>query len=347
MGLTIGPLPRIGVGSTHPQPPHRPGGSGQAGRGVWNTGGVQAALVAERTTAAFAMREESSDEGGAVSGVRSRGRAGHTVVPNWRWEDAQLDSYDLHVAGWLASHADRYAAEHVSANEVARRTGISKGRVLKSLERLAGLAIIGIERGARERLVITLDLDVWNDGRPPLTGHHMTGDRSPHDRTAPSHLPIGETQRETPPTAPPGGAVVAAVAGGLSSTVDQAFEAFYERYPRKVGKPAARRAFKAAVAVEPDLRVIGAGLRRWMEYWSQRRTAVDLIPHPSTWLNQHRWQDDPGPAAQQVAGGGRVRPLTTVERSYQRRTHCTDDEARAWGDGQRRRDVITVNPGPS
>jgi len=70
---------------------------------------------------------------------------------------------------------------------------------------------------------------------------------------------------------------------------DEHFEGFWAAYPRKIGKAAARRAWDKAMRVTtPD--VIGAALRaaEWPE-------DPQYIPHPATWLNQGRWDDQPAP----------------------------------------------------
>ena len=72
------------------------------------------------------------------------------------------------------------------------------------------------------------------------------------------------------------------------------FEAFWETYPRKAGKGAAREAFKrAAKKVDPDLIITGAH-----DFATDPNLNPDkrYIPHPATWLNQERWDDDPLPA---------------------------------------------------
>jgi hypothetical protein len=70
------------------------------------------------------------------------------------------------------------------------------------------------------------------------------------------------------------------------------FADFWLAYPRKVGKGAAERAFNAAVAKGASVADIAAGLNR--QRWPADR---QFIPHPTTWLNQTRWQDDPAAAA--------------------------------------------------
>lgn len=101
-----------------------------------------------------------------MSGIKGRGRRGSTIVPNWRWEDLSLDPYELRVAGWIASHVDSYCAEHVTRNEIARRTGVSTPKVSSALTRLVELDVISLERqrhsqGGGERFVITFDHESW------------------------------------------------------------------------------------------------------------------------------------------------------------------------------------------
>jgi len=74
------------------------------------------------------------------------------------------------------------------------------------------------------------------------------------------------------------------------------FDAFWSAYPRKVGKDAATKAFAKAVRRITDadpLAVILAGIERALPGWDE----PDFIPHPTTWLNQGRWEDEaPTPA---------------------------------------------------
>jgi hypothetical protein len=71
--------------------------------------------------------------------------------------------------------------------------------------------------------------------------------------------------------------------------VDEPFEGFWSAYPRRIGKAAARRAWEKAMKVTTP-EVIGAALRaaEWPE-------DPQYIPHPATWLNQGRWDDQPAP----------------------------------------------------
>jgi DNA-binding Lrp family transcriptional regulator len=124
-----------------------------------------------------------------MSAITGRGRRGNTVVPNFRWEDPNLDTYQLRIAGWLASHADAYLAKNVTRNEIARCTGISAGKVSSSLQKLEELGIIEVssieipQSQGGHRLQIVFDFEAWE------TEPRSSGDQAPgHVVTTPGHV---------------------------------------------------------------------------------------------------------------------------------------------------------------
>jgi phage replication O-like protein O len=71
-----------------------------------------------------------------------------------------------------------------------------------------------------------------------------------------------------------------------------AFDIFWQLYPRKVGKGAAKK-------VWAKLKPNDALVQRILEAVSEQRDSVQwardggqYIPHPTTWLNQERWEDE-------------------------------------------------------
>lgn len=74
------------------------------------------------------------------------------------------------------------------------------------------------------------------------------------------------------------------------------FPDFWAAYPRKVGRGAAAKAFKAALGKGATAAEIAAGLNR--QRWPDN---PQFVPHPATWLNQSRWLDDPNAAAPPTA----------------------------------------------
>lgn len=75
-------------------------------------------------------------------------------------------------------------------------------------------------------------------------------------------------------------------------TIDHAvptFEDFWRLYPRKVSKRAAEKSWKREVLSTPPDQII-EGLRRQLPFYAIRDQ--QFIPHPSTWLNNARWEDE-------------------------------------------------------
>jgi hypothetical protein len=71
-----------------------------------------------------------------------------------------------------------------------------------------------------------------------------------------------------------------------------AFAEWYMAYPRKVGKEAARKAYDRVVRkVAPA--VLLAAARKYSA--DPNLPEKQFIPHPATWLNQGRWEDEPLP----------------------------------------------------
>lgn len=67
------------------------------------------------------------------------------------------------------------------------------------------------------------------------------------------------------------------------------FVDFWNQYPRKVSKRDALKAWEKAVRVESPEAII-AGLIRQIPYLNSR--PMEFRPHPATWLNGWRWEDE-------------------------------------------------------
>ena len=65
------------------------------------------------------------------------------------------------------------------------------------------------------------------------------------------------------------------------------FDEFWKRYPRKVGKGDARRAFEKALK-KVELPFLLAALDLQKRGWDDPK----FIPFPATWLNGERWDDE-------------------------------------------------------
>ena len=70
------------------------------------------------------------------------------------------------------------------------------------------------------------------------------------------------------------------------------FDAFWAAYPRKTGKGEARKAW---AKIKPNAELIQQILDavKWQSQSDQwQKDNGQFIPHPATWLNQQRWEDE-------------------------------------------------------
>jgi HNH endonuclease. len=82
--------------------------------------------------------------------------------------------------------------------------------------------------------------------------------------------------------------------GDVVQIYSKSFEEFWSHYPRKVGKGAAYKSWqRIGKKGETKVPIIMAALKAQIEahhFYNERGEA--MIPNPSTWLNQRRWEDE-------------------------------------------------------
>jgi hypothetical protein len=187
---------------------------------------------------------------------------------------------------------------------LAQETGLTPDTIRTACRVLRDRGWVSATRASADDATL-----VW---RPVLAGQPDIG-KSPTSSGGITHLPdVGESpissyetevDQEQPPSTPqipaveeqqeiPLLTVVAADAAPVGVAAE--FDGFWAAYPRKVGKPKARLAY-AAARKRASLEEIAAGLRAQLP--DMRVREPGFIPHPTTWLNQDRWADDPGAAA--------------------------------------------------
>jgi len=118
-------------------------------------------------------------------------------------------------------------------------------------------------------------------GRPPLT-HKEPTENPPVSQSEPKKSLTNNQQpltinQDTPK--PPKGA-------------DGRFEAFWKAYPKKIGKDAAHKAFEKRKPNDALVTQMIRAIRVQCESDAWKKDGGQFIPHPATWLNQGRWQDE-------------------------------------------------------
>lgn len=70
------------------------------------------------------------------------------------------------------------------------------------------------------------------------------------------------------------------------------FSEFWAAYPRKAGKGAAEKAWAKLKADDALTETILAAIEKHKTSDQWKKDGGKYIPHPSTWLNQRRWEDE-------------------------------------------------------
>ena len=132
---------------------------------------------------------------------------------------------------------------------------------------------------------------------------HLEPKVEPQDDPNREHPPTPQTQLAlVQPPAPAGPAAPAAI--------EEAFGTFWQTYPRREGKGTARTAFAKAVAKVGIARVLDGAARYAADPNLPER---QLVPHPTTWLNGERWDDEPLPPRAGVRGQGQTRGQAAID----------------------------------
>lgn len=77
-----------------------------------------------------------------------------------------------------------------------------------------------------------------------------------------------------------------------SESTDDGFATFWEQYPKKAAKPQALKAWKKINPTGQTFANLIAGLEHQKAGEQWRKDGGKFIPHPATWLNGRRWEDE-------------------------------------------------------
>lgn len=120
----------------------------------------------------------------------------------------------------------------------------------------------------------------WQRERDKNSKRNASAMRTHSERNANGMLPITHNPIPNTPPNPPEGE-------------PEGFAEFWKAYPRKTGKGNARKAWKKIRPSQTLQKKIMAAVdqQRRSQQWT--RDDGKYIPHPTTWLNQERWDDEP------------------------------------------------------
>lgn len=68
------------------------------------------------------------------------------------------------------------------------------------------------------------------------------------------------------------------------------FQEFYSRYPKKVAKKDAEKAW--ARLTDEQRKAALEALPKHIKAWEVKGTEKEYMPHPASWINGERWEDE-------------------------------------------------------
>jgi hypothetical protein len=121
--------------------------------------------------------------------------------------------------------------------------------------------------------------------QPPcaaLCATHRAHNGVPHVQASPSPLPNRNQTVKSSPLTPQGEVTILPIG----------FDEFWHAYPKKAGK---QQAYKAWMKLKPSTVLVSEILaaidaQKFSAQWN--RNGGQFIPHPSSWLNGRRWEDE-------------------------------------------------------
>lgn len=184
---------------------------------------------------------------------------------------------------WIIPHCDdngNMDAEPIAVKGIVvpMRT-VSVGEVGKQLDQLkkVGLILLYEAKNGEDELEKFLHINKFEKHQT------LRGDR-PDFRYPPCGLPLVDQRL---PDGKPNGTEQNRTEQNLYS---KNFEDFWNEYPRKVGKGAAWKSWDKIKGISKDIIIKAVKAQRNQEQW--QKDNGQYIPHPSTWLNQRRWEDE-------------------------------------------------------
>jgi len=175
----------------------------------------------------------------------------------------KLPTRDKFVLIMMSNYADELGKCWPSMNRLCDDTGMGKDSIIRAIKALEEIGLLKVER----RMVEGVNL-------PNIYHLQMQGVVAQSDQGVVAQSEEGSRSERVKPIIEP-----------IKDSI-LAFDEFWKRYPRKTAKEGARKAWVAATK-RASVDEIMTGLSRYTF-----SADAQFIPHPATWLNQHRWADE-------------------------------------------------------
>lgn len=168
----------------------------------------------------------------------------------------------------------------ISIRDMGSEWGWPTTKVARFVSELYQHRFIGTRKIGRQFVISICDYDQFSYQKPQENRTDETKlERSWNDNPADARVVIKEVELKEEE--------VGSLRSPTARATPKAFDAWYAEYPHKVGRAAAEKAYRSALArASPE--TLLEGLRRYIASKPPDRAWCG----PAVWLNQHRWLDE-------------------------------------------------------
>jgi hypothetical protein len=214
----------------------------------------------------------------------------HRKITEWEWyKDLSTSKLFIHLV-IMANHEDKNwkgvevkRGQLITGRKVlAEETGLSEQQIRTSLTKLKSTSEITINSTNKYTIVTICEYETYQLINNDINQQVNQQPNQQSTNNQPQTRIIRSKEDNNIPPLPPKGEIV----------YSEDFETFWKDYPRRIAKGAAFRAWKK---IKPDKSLVEKILisvhrQKMCPDW--KKEGGKFIPHPATWLNGCRWEDE-------------------------------------------------------
>jgi len=205
-------------------------------------------------------------------------------IPNEIIRDPEISSNAFRLLAYLMSHRDGY---ELTYDQIERQTGLGRFAINQAASQLKAKHWLDFDRPTLPNG--RFGPKSWTVLDGTSVGHSTM---EPHQVVQTTHLKKNTNKEEHYKEE------LHAQVKLERESLKSDFNAFWMLYPRKVAKQAAFKAFEKACKLH-DASDVLAGVQRLAR--DPNKPSKQFLPHPATWLNEGRWEDEPYPERELTA----------------------------------------------
>lgn len=260
----------------------------------------------------------------------------YAMIPEWVIYHPDLTGSDVRVYAVMARMADAEGRCYPKADTVASRLNVSDDTVRRSIARLEAAGALRVEPkmgagGYRSNdFLIAGDTPLTNEITPERAKQKADAEANGRKSAAAggcrnsAATAAATVRRQVPQICGDKEGEPSLNENHLNESqispstvpVEDPFDRFWQHYPRKVSKVAARRKWATITKGVVDPEAIIAGAEAFAAFVKAEGTEPRFIKHPDVWLNKGCWEDELEPSSERTAR--RSRTLADKSAQYER-----------------------------